>query len=63
MSRLDQHHKEICAKEFFLLLLEKHICSELTDQRFPYVAHLMFLKFQKKCFQNDLRSFYCGSVG
>lgn len=47
MSRLDQHHKEICAKEFFLLLLEKHICSELTDQPFPYVAHLMFLKFQK----------------
>ena len=41
MPRLGQHQKEVCANEFFPLLLEKHISIELTDQGFPYAVHLM----------------------
>lgn len=41
MPTLDQHQKEVCAKEFFPLLWEKHISIEFTDQGLSYVVHLM----------------------
>ena len=41
MATLGQHQKEVCAKEFFSLLWEKHVSTEFTDQGFSYVMHLM----------------------
>lgn len=40
MPKLGQHHEEVCAKEFFPFLLEKHISIQLTDEGFPHIVLL-----------------------